>query len=419
MAKQIKMINEDVIEPNLLSKILGYKNVSQKEFVDQVNSRLTNIENKKQNTADMKKYFSKSDIVPKANLDQAYVQQLDEHLAHKIEFADLGSVLSNRISGYENDARTATSTVKAMNTLVTSINAGLSNAKTDIANIYNQLATLQTFSTSGGSGGGGGGGNATGLQNQVTSLSNRVSSLDNTVNSMSAQLAGFATQNDVINMQSVVSALTKKVNDLNIDPPAGIQGESIVLGDNAYVASRMLLTGRVINGNGQATTTCEAEIAKSAQNSYFDFANNIAYVLKTSADGTSYYEKWMDPAITSTKQLNGSTYAIVQGAFTKWFGNNKFIIDYSTGIFGISVDGEYTEVTRSTTTASLEKLTTELGVTNGKLVTANNTIADLTARMKVAEANYTTLQANYTTLQTANADLEKRLAALEAKSTTP
>lgn len=412
MAKQIKMINEDVIEPNLLSKILGYKNVTQKEFVDQVNSRLTNIENKKQDTADMKKYFSKSDTVPKANLDQSYVQQLDEHLAHKIEFADLGSVLSNRISGYENDARTATSTVKAMNTLVTSINAGLSNAKTDIANIYNQLATLQTFSTSGGSGGGSDGGNATGIQNQVTSLSNRVSSLDNTVNSMSAQLAGFATQNDVINMQSVVSALTKKVNDLNIDPPAGIQGESIVLGDNAYVASRMLLTGRVINGNGQATTTCEAEIAKSPQNSYFDFANNIAYVLKTSADGTSYYEKWMDPAITSTKQLNGSTYAIVQGAFTKWFGNNKFIIDYSTGIFGISVDGEYTEVTRSTTTASLEKLTTELSATNGKLVTANNTIADLTARMKVAEANCKTLQ-------TANADLEKRLAALEAKSTTP
>lgn len=391
MAKQIKMINEDVLDPNLLSKILGYKNVTQKEFVDQVNNRLTNVENNKQNIVDMKRYFLKSDIVPKANLDQAYVKQLDEHLAHKIEFADLGSVLSSRISGYENDARTATSTVKAMNTLVASINAGLSNAKTDIANIYNQLATLQTFSTSGGSSGGGNGGNATGLQNQVTSLSNRVSSLDNTVNSMSAQLAGFATQNDIINIQSVVSTLTKKVNGISVAPPAGVQGESIVLGDNAYVASRMLLIGRVINGNGQAATTCEAEIAKSAQNSYFDFANNIAYILETSADGTSYYEKWMDPAITSTKQLNGSTYAIVQGAFTKWFGNNKFIIDYSTGIFGISVDGEYIEVTRSTTTASLEKLTTELDATNSRLVTANNTIADL----------------------------EKRLAALEAKSTTP
>lgn len=405
MAKQIKMINEDVIEPNLLSKILGYKNVTQKEFVDQVNNRLTTLDNKKQNAADMKKYFSKSDIVPKANLDQTYVQQLDAHLAHKIEFADLGSTLSSRISGYENDAREATSNVKNLNTLVTNMNAGLTNAKTDISNIYNQLATLQTFSNPSGGDNGGSGDNDTNVQNQITSLTNRVASLDNTINAMSAQLTGFATQNDIIGMQTSVSTLTKRVDSINVDPPAGIQGESVVLGDNAFVASRMLLTGHVINGNGQASTTCEAEIAKNAQNSYFDFANNIAYVLKTSSSGDSYYEKWMDPAIASTKQLNGSTYAIVQNAFTTWFGNNKFVIDYSTGIFGISVDGEYTEVSRSTTTTSLERLTTDLNAANEKIVTANNTIADLVARVKAAEVNI--------------ASLQKKVMALESKPTTP
>ena len=395
MAKQIKMVNEDIIEPNLLSKILGYNNVTQKEFVDQVNSRLTMLDNKKQDSADMNEYFSKSDSVPKANLDQAYVQQLDALLAHKIEFADLGSTLSSRISGYENDAREATSNVKNLNALVTNMDAGLSNAKTDISNIYNQLATLQTFSTTGG-GNGGSDENNTNVQNQITSLTNRVTSLDNTINAMSAQLAGFATQDDVINMQTSVSTLTKKVNGINVDPPAGVQGESVILGNNAFVASRMLLTGRIINGKGndQAPTTCEAEIAKNAQDSYFDFANNIAYVLKTSSSGDSYYEKWMDPAITSTKQLNGSTYAVVQNAFTTWFGNNKFIIDYSTGIFGISVDGEYTEVSRSTTTTSLERLTTDLNAANEKIVTANNTIADLVARMEAAEANIASLQKN-------------------------
>lgn len=369
-----KKIGEDVLEPDLLAKILGYNTTSQKDFVDQTNTRINDIQNKKQDISDMKNYFAKTDIVPKANFDSDYVKKIDEHLNHKIEYSDLGSALSSRISGYENSANTATSNVFQLKTQVSSLESSLSNTQTDISNIHNQLSTLETFLNNSSSKDDT---STDSLQNQINSLNSQITSLNTTIEAINNQVSNAASQNDMSSLQTQVSNLYQRVSGISTAPPDGIQGESIILGDNKYKVSRMLLVGKAINTNGSSITSCEAEIAKDATNSYFDFANNVAYVLYQNGDN-SYYDRWMSDAVSTKKAINGASYCIVKNAFSSWFGNNKFIIDYSTGAFGVSCDGEYTELSRSSSTTLISNLTAQVNSANARIAALEEKINETT-----------------------------------------
>lgn len=386
--KKEKKINEENLDPNLLSKVLGYKTVSQKDFVDQVNNRITTLENCKQEVSDMKNYFSKTEIVPKSNLDTGYVKQLDDHMAHKIEYADLSTSLSNRIECYENDAQQSISDTKNMMLKLNAVSNSLNVAKSDITNIYTQLSSLQTFP---GNSGSSGGSSDSSSNAQINSILSQITDINNEINNINASLADTVSQSSVQALQVQVNNIDKKIDSVNTDPPNGIQGESIVLGDGKFAVSRMLLAGKPINIDS-ITTTCEAEINKNDSTSYFDFGNNVAYVLKDN-NGLTYYEQWMDSAVTSTYTKGNATYSVINNAFTSWFGNNKFIIDYSTGIFGVSLDGEYTEICRSTTTASIENINNDIDNIRIKINdletltnNMNTTINNLDARLSALEA---------------------------------
>ena len=260
--KKKKKINEENLDPNLLSKVLGYKTVSQKDFVDQVNNRITTLENCKQEVSDMKNYFSKTEIVPKSNLDTGYVKQLDDHMAHKIEYADLSTSISNRIECYENDAQQSISDTKNMMLKLNAVSNSLNVAKSDITNIYTQLSSLQTFPGNSGSSGSSGRSSDSSSNAQINSILSQITDINNEINNINASLADTVSQSSVQALQVQVNNIDKKIDSVNTDPPNGIQGESIVLGDGKFAVSRMLLAGKPINIDS-ITTTCEAEINKN------------------------------------------------------------------------------------------------------------------------------------------------------------
>ena len=344
MTRLNKKISRNNLEDELLSIILGYHTTeAQKDFTDQVNNRIIKLENNKQNKADMQNYFSKSENIPKSNLDSDYVKKIDGHIEHKIDFNDLDTTLSSRISNYEDRSKTALSNTVALQSLLNTTKAQLSSVQIDVANIYNQISSLQTLTNV----------NSSGaqdeqaikaLQNQISSLSSSATDIYSKIDIINTQLSGVPSSSDIDNLKDLVNSLKKEVNNTTSVVPIGFEGQNVVLGkSNSLENTEMIIVGEAINTDGIATTNCSAEANNDNTKSYLDFAANEAYILKqNTSTGDGDARNWMNDAYTSEIIIGDATYGVVQNAFTSWFGNNKFILSYSTGVFGYVADNEYT-----------------------------------------------------------------------------
>lgn len=370
MTRLNKKISRNNLEDELLSIILGYHATeAQKDFTDQVNNRIIKLENNKQNKADMQNYFSKSENIPKSNLDSGYVKKIDDHIEHKIDFNDLDTTLSSRISNYEDRSKTALSNTVTLQSLLNTTKAQLSTVQIDITNIYNQISSLQTLTNA----------NSSGaqdeqaikaLQNQVSSLSSSATDIYSKIDMINTQLSGVPLSSDIDNLRNLVNSLTDEINNAPSVVPIGLVGQSITLGgNNALKNTEMLIIGEAINTDGIATTSCSAEANKDNTKSYLDFGNNQAFILKVNTTtGDRDARSWMNDAYTGEIVIGDATYGIVDGAFTSWFGNNKFTFSYSSGTFGYVVDNEYTEI------SSLKAINDELNKIKGSITKNINDI---------------------------------------------
>lgn len=344
MTRLNKKISRNNLEDELLSIILGYHATeAQKDFTDQVNNRIIKLENNKQNKADMQNYFSKSENIPKSNLDSDYVKKIDDHIEHKIDFNDLDTTLSSRISNYEDRSKTALSNTVTLQSLLNTTKAQLSTVQIDIANIYNQISSLQTLTNTNSSGAQDEQAIKT-LQNQISSLSSSATDLYSKIDIINTQLSGVPSSSDIDNLKDLVNSLKEELNNTASVVPIGFEGQNVVLGkSNSFENTEMIIVGEAINTDGIATTSCSAEANNDNTKSYLDFAANEAYILKqNTSTGDGNARNWMDDAYTSEIIIGDATYGVVQNAFTSWFGNNKFILSYSTGVFGYVADNEYT-----------------------------------------------------------------------------
>lgn len=344
MTRSNKKISKNNLEDELLSIILGYHATeAQKDFTDLVNNRIIKLENNKQNKTDMQNYFSKSENIPKGNLDSGYVKKIDDHIEHKIDFNDLDTTLSSRISNYEDRSKTALSNTVTLQSLLNTTKAQLSTVQIDIANIYTQIGSLQTLTNT----------NSSGaqdeqaikaLQNQISSLSSSATDIYSKIDIINTQLSGVPALSDIDNLKDLVNSLKEEINDTASVMPIGFEGQNVVLGkSNSFENTEMIIVGEAINTDGIATTSCSTEANNDNTKSYLDFAANEAYILKqNTSTGDGDARNWMDDAYTNEIVIGDATYGVVQNAFTSWFGNNKFILSYSTSVFGYVADNEYT-----------------------------------------------------------------------------
>lgn len=374
MTRLNKKISRNNLEDELLSIILGYHATeAQKDFTDQVNNRIIKLENNKQNKADMQNYFSKSENIPKSNLDSDYVKKIDDHIEHKIDFNDLDTTLSSRISNYEDRSKTALSNTVTLQSLLNTTKAQLSSVQIDVANIYNQISSLQTLTNV----------NSSGaqdeqaikaLQNQISSLSSSATDIYSKIDIINTQLSGVPSSSDIDNLKDLVNSLKEEVNNTTSVVPIGFEGQNVVLGkSNSLENTEMIIVGEAINTDGIATTSCSAEANNDNTKSYLDFAANEAYILKQNiSTGDGNARNWMDDAYTSEIIIGDATYGVVQNAFTSWFGNNKFILSYSTGVFGYVADNEYTII------SSLNSINNELNKIKDSITKNINDIAQNT-----------------------------------------
>ena len=354
------------LDPNLLAKILGNGTKSQQDFVNSVNNRFSDLDSKKQNKADMVNFFSKSELIPKGNLDKNYVKKIDDHIAKKVNYDDLESSLRSRITNYEDGSKKALSECINLQNSISNLQTSDNSIQQDINNIYNQIANLQT-STSGSE------------AINVNSIQMQINNILDDLNNLGTEISDLQKDSSVKNITftQLDSALQEKINSIERTANAksqdfivdhGRAGMSIVAAssvdantpDGVLKPAYPTIFAHVIKGFDSSDIP-----AKGEYGILFDKNTSNAYILKNGKNAAieDFMELQNAPVITKGQYQYAE---IISSDY--WLVNNKFIIDEDTKEIYFYTDGELVQITKK------EKKYVKTGTINAG---ASITISDL------------------------------------------
>ena len=361
----INKIREMDLDSDLLAKILGNGTKNQQDFVNNVNSRFSDLDSKKQNKADMVNFFSKSELIPKANLDKDYVKKIDDNIAKKVNYDDLESSLRSRITNYEDGSKKALSECINLQNSVSSLQISDSSIQQDINNIYNQIANLQTSTGSSETI------DVNSIQTQINNIRNSLNDLDTEVSDLQKD---FSVKN--VTFYQLDSTLQEKINSIDriaeaksskITVDHGRSGMSIVAAtgsngtpDGVLKPAYPTIFGHIISGFDSSDIPATGEYGI-----LFDKNTSYVYVLKNGNNAA--IEDFMELQNASIITKGQYQYAEISDS-DYWLINNKFIIDEATNEVYFYADGTIIQLTKN------EKKNIKTGTINAG---ASITISDL------------------------------------------